>query len=304
MAENANSPRVSIVIPAYNEAQSLGRVLRELGALALAGGHETLVVDDGSTDGTAQAAEAQTGVRVLRHKHNRGYGAALKTGIRAARGEIVVLLDSDGQHAPADVPRLLAALDAETDMVVGARASASQVPWQRRPGKALLGWIANYLAGQRIPDLNSGFRAIRRRVIRRFFHILPNGFSFSTTSTLALLKGGYEVAYVPIVAAPRVGTSQVSIVRDGLQTLLLIVRTIALFDPLKVFVPASLLQLAVGLGYIVYETIDKASVKIAPGAQVLLVAALLSFLFGILADQVSELRLSARSDNHDEGRDP
>jgi hypothetical protein len=146
----------------------------------------------------------------------------------------------------------------------------------------------------RIPDLNSGFRAARREALQRYFHILPDGFSFSTTSTLALLKGGYEVDWVPIVAAARTGVSQVNILRDGFQTLMLIVRTIALFDPLKVFAPASLLLLATGLGYMIAEIIEDQRLTIPPGAQVLLVSSLLSFLFGILADQVSELRLSLR----------
>jgi glycosyltransferase involved in cell wall biosynthesis len=279
-------PTVSIIIPAFNEARAIGPVLEQL--CALGGGHEILVVDDGSTDGTAEVA-GQHAVRVLRHRRNRGYGAALKTGIRAAAGEIVVLLDSDGQHSPADIPGLLAALAGGADMVVGARSRNSLGPWARRPGKALLGWVANYLAGERIPDLNSGFRAIRREVILRYFHILPDGFSFSTTSTLALLKGGYEVVYVPIEVARRTGSSQVRIVRDGLQTLLLIVRTIALFDPLKVFVPASLAQALVAVIYTVFVILDR-RLTVPPGAQVLFVSAVFSFLFGILADQVSELR--------------
>jgi hypothetical protein len=152
--------------------------------------------------------------------------------------------------------------------------------------------VANYLAGERIPDLNSGFRACRRETLLRYFHILPDGFSFSTTSTLALLKGGYEVTYVPIEAAARTGASQVRIVRDGLQTLLLIVRTIALFDPLKVFVPASLAQLLVGAAYTLYIIVEK-RLSVPPGAQVLFVSAVLTFLFGILADQVSAMRLGA-----------
>jgi hypothetical protein len=207
---------------------------------------------------------------------------------------MVILLDSDGQHMPQEIPRLLAGLEEGADMVVGARSRRSLGPWVRRPGKAVLGWVANYLAGRRIPDLNSGFRAARRETFMRYFHILPDGFSFSTTITLALLKGGYDIAYVPIEAAPRTGSSQVRIVRDGLQTLLLIIRTIALFDPLKVFVPTSLALLAAGMAYIVFAIAANGRLTIPPGAQVLLVSSLLAFLFGILADQVSELRRGER----------
>ena len=289
METSPATPTVSIVIPAYNEARAIGRVLEQL--CALPGGHEVLVVDDGSTDGTAQAAGAHP-VRVLRHRRNRGYGAALKTGIRAATGEVVVLIDSDGQHAPADIPLLLDALGGGADMAVGARSRSSLGPWARRPGKALLGWVANYLAGQRIPDLNSGFRAIRRRAILRFFPFLPDGYSFSTTSTLAFLKHGYEIVYVPIEAGQRTGDSQVRILRDGMQTLLLIVRTVALFDPLKVFVPASLVQALVAIAYTGFVVAER-RLTVPPGAQVLFVSAIFSFLFGVLADQVSALRLSA-----------
>ncbi len=284
------SPTVSIILPAYNEARALGQVLEQLGSLA--GRYEVLVVDDGSSDETAEVA-GRRAVRVLRHRRNRGYGAALKTGIRAAGGEVVVLLDSDGQHSPADIPRLLDALAGGADMAVGARSGRSLGPWVRRPGKTLLGWVANYLAGERIPDLNSGFRAVRRELILRYFHILPDGFSFSTTSTLAFLKGGYEVAYVPIATAARTGSSQVRIVRDGMQTLLLIVRTIALFDPLKVFIPASLAQAFVGGVYTLFVVAER-RLTVPPGAQVLFVSAVFSFLFGILADQVSAMRLTAR----------
>ncbi len=278
---------VSIIIPAFNEEQGLPRVLAGLEEWRQRGA-EIIVVDDGSTDGTRAIAE-RAGARVIRHRVNKGYGAALKTGARAARGEFIVTLDSDGQHDPADIERLLAELR-DSDMAVGMRGKGSHSPSLRKPGKWVLAQVANYLAQTKIPDLNSGFRAIRLSTLKRFLHILPNGFSFSTTLTLALFKEGYNVAYVPITAAPRTGKSTVRPLRDGFNTILLIIRTIALFDPLKVFLPASALLLLIGLGYWLADSFYLGRPNIPSGAVILLVSAVVVFMFGILADQVSAIR--------------
>lgn len=278
---------VSIIIPAFNEEAGLGRVLAGLEEWQSRGA-EVIVVDDGSTDGTSELAES-AGVRVIRHRTNKGYGAALKSGIRAAGGEIIVTLDSDGQHDPNDIRRLLEDLPG-SDMVVGMRGKGSHAPSLRKPGKWILAQVANYLAQTQIPDLNSGFRAIRASTLKRFLHILPNGFSFSTTLTLALFKEGYNVAYVPITAAPRTGRSTVNPLRDGLNTVLLIIRTIALFDPLQVFLPASALLGLIGIVYWILDSLYLRRPNIPSGTVILLVSAVVVFMFGILADQVSAIR--------------
>lgn len=251
-------------------------------------------MDDGSTDCTGDTAR-QAGLRVIRHAHNKGYGAALKTGIRAACGDIVVIMDADSEHNADQIDSLLDAFD-DNDMVVGARGKGSNAPLLRRPGKWLLSLVADYLAETKIPDLNSGFRAFRRDVALRFLHLLPNGFSFTSTLTLACFKEGYNIAYVPIVTGKRIGTSTVNPLRDGLNTLMLIVRIIALFDPLKVFLPASLSLFSIGILYWVVSMIFRYNAQIDPfvhiptGAMIMLVSSVIVFMFGILADQVSALR--------------
>ena len=282
---------VSIIIPAYNEAAGLPRVLEGLREWADRGA-EIIVVDDGSTDGTGDLAR-KAGARVIRHRSNKGYGASLKAGVRAAQGEVIVTMDSDGQHSPADVQRLLDELH-DSDMAVGLRGKGSHTPSLRKPGKWLLARVANYLAATNIPDLNSGFRAIRVETLKPFLHILPNGFSFSTTLTLALFKEGYNIAYVPITTSPRTGKSSVKPLRDGFNTILLIIRTIALFDPLRVFVPITVLLSLVGLGYWILDSALLHRPNIPSGAVILLVSAVVIFMFGILADQVSALRRDRR----------
>jgi glycosyltransferase involved in cell wall biosynthesis len=280
------APSISIIIPAYNEARGLPDVLARLQNWRARA--EIVVVDDGSSDDTARVAE-NAGIRVIRHAQNKGYGASLKSGIRATTGEVIVTLDSDGQHNPDDIERLLAKIG-EADMVVGARGKGSYAPTLRKPGKWLLAKVANYLAETEIPDLNSGFRAVRRETVKRFLHILPNGFSFSTTLTLALFKEGYNVVYVPITATPRVGKSTVHPLRDGFGALLLIVRTLALFDPLKVFLPGSIGLFLIGILYWIAAIIYRAHPHIPSGAVILLVSSVIVFFFGILSDQVSAIR--------------
>lgn len=285
-------PGVTIIIPAYNEEASIGGVLQGLDAWRERA--EIIVIDDASTDRTAEIAQA-AGVRVMRHLHNKGYGAGLKTGIRAAVGDIVVMMDADSEHDAAQISLLLDHLG-DNDMVVGARGKGSHAPLLRRPGKWLLSQVANYLAQANIPDLNSGFRACRKDVALRFLHILPNGFSFSTTLTLALFKEGYNTAYVPITTTPRVGTSTVNPIRDGINTLMLIIRIIALFDPIKVFLPTSLLLFLIGLVYWIASGVFRFNAHIEPafhiptGAMFMLVSSVIVFMFGILADQVSAIR--------------
>ncbi|MBI3914115.1 MAG: glycosyltransferase family 2 protein [Chloroflexi bacterium] len=283
---------ISIIIPAYNEEASIAGVLDSLREWRERA--EVIVIDDASTDRTAAIAET-AGVRVLKHLHNKGYGAALKTGIRAAAGDVVVMMDADSEHSAAEIQRLVDALG-DYDMVVGARGKGSNAPLVRRPGKWILGKVANYLAQTKIPDLNSGFRAVRTRVAKLFLHILPNGFSFTTTLTLALFKEGYNTAYVPITTRPRVGASTVNPIRDGINTIMLIIRVVALFDPLKVFMPTSVVLFLIGVAYWIVSIIFRLNQRIDPafhipsGAVIVLVSSVIVFMFGILADQVSAIR--------------
>ena len=287
-AELPGVPSVSILVPAYNEAVAIGAVLGRIIRVqaSLGRSSELLVIDDGSVDGTAQVAR-ELGVRVLAHPYNLGKGAALKTGMRVARGETVVVVDADGQHDPDDIPRLLAQRPAY-DMVMGDRGRGGGAsPYWRTPGKAVLGLVANVLVGRHIPDLNCGLRAVNRRLALRLLPILPNGFSFETTLTIAALQGGETVTWVPITVQPRTGRSTVRIA-DGLNTLMLVLRLITLFAPLRVFVPISLVALVVGFWFMAesYLLFQEASVK----ALLAILASLLFFLFGLLADQIASLR--------------
>lgn len=245
----SDAPQVSVIVPAYNEAQAIGKVLSDLEAACKADRliYEILVVDDGSTDDTAAIAERSAiAKRVLRHGVNQGYGAALKTGIHAARGEWVVITDSDGTYPNQRIPEL-AAMMADWDMVVGARTGEDvRVPLARRPAKWALGVLANWLVDARIPDLNSGLRVFRRDLALRFLPILPNGFSFTTTITLAMLSEGYRVTFVPIDYYARKGRSKIRPLHDTLNFLQLIVRTVLYFNPLRIFLPLSLFFFGAG----------------------------------------------------------
>ena len=280
-----STPRVTVVIPAYNEEGALPAILDDL--VAPPEGYEVIVVDDGSSDRTSEILEAR-GIPVIRHPYNLGYGAALKTGIRRARCELVAMMDADGQHRLADVAALAARLE-EYQMVVGARTRESQTSPLRKPFKVVLGWVANYLSGTKIPDLNSGLRVFRREAVQEFLPILPNGFSFSTTITLAFLTAGYPIAWVPITAAKREGRpSNVRVVVDGFNSVMLIIRTIALFNPLRVFLPVAFFLLALGGAYLLEELVR--THRIPGGAVLIVLSGIFTFFFGILADQISLIR--------------
>jgi glycosyltransferase involved in cell wall biosynthesis len=246
-------PRVTVVVPAYNEegaiAEDMRSLLEVLGATDLR--FEVVVVNDGSKDRTEEEARKVPGLRLLSHSHNRGYGAALKTGIRAARGEVIVITDADGTYPPRYIPELVGAIEAGSDMAVGARTGkGAQIPSIRKPAKWFLAKLANYLAGRQIPDLNSGQRAFRKADVVKFFPILPSGFSFTTTITLAMMCNDYEVTYHPIEYLHRIGTSKIRPIRDTYNFIVLIVRTICYFNPLKVFIPPALFMVLVGFAKI------------------------------------------------------
>jgi glycosyltransferase involved in cell wall biosynthesis len=277
---------LTVIIPAYNEADSISRVVEAIRAELQGQAFELLVIDDGSTDETARRAQA-AGACVLQHSRNLGYGAALKTGFRAARTEFVVSIDADGQHHSSDILRLWDVRD-RADMAVGARTQLLHSPFWRMPGKWLLSVMARYLARRPIPDLNSGLRLFRREVALKYLHLCPSGFSLSTTMTLAMLCRGWRVEYVPIEVIRRQGKSTVS-VATGIETMVLILRLVSLFDPLRVFVPASVV--IAGIGIIWELPIAFAGRGISVGSMLAIVTGVLLFGLGLLCDQISQLRL-------------
>lgn len=283
----ADPASVCVVIPALDEEQSIGTVVAELRTAAR--WQDVLVVDDGSRDRTAAQARA-AGARVVRHPYTKGNGAAVKTGIRHAGAEFVLILDADGQHAPADARRLVQRLG-EYDLVVGARAPATQASVGRRAGNALLNRLAGYLTGRPVPDLTSGFRGARRACLLEFIHLLPNGFSAPTTTTMAFLRAGYNVAFEPIEARPRTGRSKIRPVRDGASFVMIVLKVATLFSPLRIFLPVSLVSLLAGAVYGVWNV--AAAGRIPNGAVVLILFAALVFLVGLVSEQVSMLRFAA-----------
>jgi glycosyltransferase involved in cell wall biosynthesis len=284
----ADSRTVSVVIPALNEAAAIAEVVRQLaGAAAWA---EILVVDDGSSDDTAARATA-AGARVLRHPYTKGNGAAVKTGIRAAAGEFLLIMDGDGQHPPSDAVRLASRLG-EYDLVVGARAPGTQAGFTRRAGNAVLNGLASFLTEREIPDLTSGFRAARRECLLEFLHLLPNGFSTPTTTTMAFIRAGYNVAFEPIDARQRVGESKIRLSRDGPKFLLIMMRVMTIFSPLRIFLPISVVSFLTGAAYALYTIIEQG--KIPNGAVLLIMFAVIVFLVGLVSDQVAALRFDGR----------
>jgi glycosyltransferase involved in cell wall biosynthesis len=278
----------SIVIPAFNEAAVIGDVIR--GLQTQGPWREILVVDDGSEDATAERAR-EAGATVLRHPYNKGNGAAVKTGIRHATGENVLIIDADGQHQPQDASRLVDRLG-EYDLVVGARRKTTQASGSRLIGNAVLNWLASYLTGRDIPDLTSGFRAARRDCLKEFLHLLPNGFSTPTTTTMAFIKAGYNVAFETIDARQRVGHSKIRFVRDGAKFSLILLRVVTLFSPFRVFLPISVAALTVGLLYGGWTVITQQ--KIPNGSVLLLMFAVVVFLVGLVSEQISALRMEGR----------
>ncbi len=280
-------------MPAYDEEGGIEGVVARLSGLGLAVPLEILVVDDGSRDGTSRALEniasRHPGLRVIRHEQNRGYGAALKTGFANARHEVVVITDADGTYPENRIAELLARIDAGAEMAVGARTGADvEVPFLRRPAKAFLRALASYLAGVRIPDLNSGLRAMRRDLVLLYRPILPDGFSFTTTITLAALTNGHRVDWVSIDYKKRQGISKIRPIRDTLGFASLIVRTVLYFNPLKVFFPAALL-IGLGLmGSLYYDVFVIAPPNLSDKTVLLFVAFIQVLSVGMLADLVDK----------------
>ncbi|WP_298435521.1 glycosyltransferase family 2 protein [Ottowia sp.] len=275
---------LSIVLPAKNEAKSI--------AMTLAGIRQRhpqaqiLVINDGSTDDTAAVA-ATAGATVITHPYSKGNGAAIKTGARAAGGDVIVFMDADGQHDPADIPRLLARLDAGYDMVVGARQRGSQASWWRGLANRFYNRLASYMTAHRVEDLTSGFRAVRADKFREFLYLLPNGFSYPTTSTMAFFRAGYSVAYEPIHAARRVGKSHIRLLRDGTRFLLIIFKIGTLFSPLKLFAPVALAMFLLGTGWYGWTWWHQG--RFTNMSALLYTGSVITFMMGLISEQVTAL---------------
>ena len=267
-----------------NEAESIAAVVSQLNSAAR--WKEIIVVDDGSSDDTATRART-AGACVIRHPYNKGNGAAVKSGIRHAAGEYVLIIDADGQHPPDDARRIVERLG-EFDLVIGARAAHTQATTARRVGNALLNNLASYLTGRPIPDLTSGFRGARTECLREFLHLLPNGFSTPTTTTLAFMKAGYNVTFEPIDARRRSGQSKIRFAQDGTRFLLIVLKIVTLFSPLRIFLPVSVLSFAAGAIYGVGNML--ATGKIPNGAVILILFAVIVFLVGLVSEQIASLR--------------
>lgn len=277
--------RISVILPAKNEVEGLRRTLPALRAVMPTA--EVIVVDDGSTDATAAVA-AELGASVLSAPYSMGNGAAVKRGTRAASGDILVFMDADGQHDPVHIRQLLDQLDAGFDMAVGARGAGGQANASRGLANALYNRLASWMTGHRVADLTSGFRAVRADKFREFLHLLPNGFSYPTTSTMAFFRSAYPVAYVPVAVAQRVGrNSHIRPLRDGLRFLLIIFKIATLYSPLKLFAPASVGFGLLGLGYYAWTFATQG--RFTNMSALLLSAAVIIFLIGLVSEQITAL---------------
>jgi glycosyltransferase involved in cell wall biosynthesis len=271
-----------------NEGAAIGGLVAQLRAAAP--WHEVIVIDDGSSDATGERAR-EAGALVIRHPYNKGNGAAVKTGIRNATGDFVLILDGDGQHPPEDACRVISRLG-EYDLVIGARDGNSQATLARRAGNAALNQLASYLTGRPIADLTSGFRAARREHLREFIHLLPNGFSTPTTTTLAFIKAGYNVGFEPICARTRQGRSKIRLTRDGAKFFLILLKVITIFSPLRVFLPLSAASFLLGTVYGLWTVFTQS--KIPNGSVLLILFAVVVFLVGLVSEQISSLRFEGR----------
>lgn len=281
---------LTVIIPAYNEEAGISDTLALLKPFVEKNGWKVIVINDGSTDNTKDSLNANSFVKVITHKVNRGYGASLKSGLSGASTELVAFYDADGQHRPEELEKLWNAWN-EQDMIVGQRVKGSHFSISRAPGKWILGKTANFLAGRKIPDLNSGLRIVKRDIIMKYLQLFPDGFSFSTTSTIAFLSDKKLVEYLPITTSKRKGKSSVNQVKDGFNTALLIVRLIVLFNPLKVFLPVSFSLILISVIYeILWGYIYSPHLRMLPGALLTFLTGIIIFFFALIMDQISQIR--------------
>ena len=282
MKTNASS--LSIILPAKNEALAIGTTVA--GICERFPDAEVIVVNDGSTDNTLEVAQA-AGARVVSHPYSKGNGAAIKTGARAATGEVLVFMDADGQHDPADIPRLLERLEQGHDMVVGARQKGSQASVGRGVANTFYNWLATYMTGHKIEDLTSGMRAVRADKFREFLYLLPNGFSYPTTSTMAFFRAGYSVSYVPIHAAQRIGKSHIKLLKDGMRFLLIIFKIGTLYSPLKLFAPIA--AALFGMATLWYGHTFYYDGRFTNMSALLYTGSVMIFLMGLISEQITAL---------------
>ncbi|WP_419174924.1 glycosyltransferase family 2 protein [Desulfosediminicola sp.] len=282
--DKASGVEVTVLMPAYNEEKSIGRTVRRVRELYP--DFEILVVDDGSTDKTVQEA-MDAGANVWPHPYNIGNGAAIKSGLRVAKGEWIVMMDADGQHNPEDIKLLLEHKE-RYDLVVGARSKKSKTSLHRDLANTFYNKIASYVTKFRIEDLTSGFRLVRRRVVADFIYLLPNTFSYPTTLTMAYLRMGRSLKYVPIVSKKRVGKSKIRLIEDGIRFLLIIFKIATLFSPMRLFLPLSCALFSTGLGYYLYTYVTQS--RFTNMSALLFSTSVIIFMIGLVSEQITQMR--------------
>ena len=285
-----NSYEVSIIIPVFNEAETLASLIEKIRALRLPR-TEIIIVDDGSTDGSADIA-LNAGASVIRHPYKIGNGAAVKSGIRGARGKFILLMDGDGQHKPEDIPKLLAEAS-NYHMVVGARGKGSKLRFHRYAANLVYNLLATYVTRFKVQDLTSGFRVLARRDAQRFIDLLPNTFSYPTTLTLAFLRSGYSVKYIPIQSLYRAGQSKISLVTDGIRFLLIITKIATLFSPFRVFLPVSIFFFLAGLANYIHTYVTQG--RFTNMSVLMFTTAVTIFMLGLVSEQIALLRMERHS---------
>jgi len=276
--------KISIVLPAKNESGAIGQTIERIKQLNIT--HEIIVVNDGSTDDTKSIAE-HAGAKVITHPYSKGNGAAIKTGARTATGDVIIFMDADGQHDPQDIPHLLQKIEEGYDLVVGARQKGSQASLGRGIANGLYNNLATYMTEQKVEDLTSGFRAVRAEKFREFLYLLPNGFSYPTTSTMAFFRAGYSVTYIPIHAAKRIGKSHIQPLKDGVRFFLIIFKIATLFSPLKMFLPIAVLLFMMATGWYGYTLWDAG--RFTNMSALLYTGSIMIFLMGLISEQITAL---------------
>ncbi len=276
--------RVSVVLPAKNESGAIEQTISKIKNLKLV--DEILVVNDGSTDNTAELAE-RAGAKVVSHPYSKGNGAAIKTGARKASGDIIVFMDADGQHDPTDIPKLLEKIHVGYDLVVGARQKGSQASVGRGIANKFYNNLATYMTEHKVEDLTSGFRAVRAEKFREFIYLLPNGFSYPTTSTMAFFRAGYSISYVPIHASQRIGKSHIQPLRDGMRFFLIIFKIATLYSPLKMFFPIAILLFLMGTGWYGYTLYEYH--RFTNMSALFYTGSIMIFLMGLISEQITAL---------------
>ncbi|MFC1704679.1 glycosyltransferase family 2 protein [Candidatus Omnitrophota bacterium] len=286
-------PKISIILPACNEEQSIGPLINQIQSI-IKDSYEIIVVDDGSTDNTFAIAK-KAGARVIKHPYQLGNGAAVKTGMRNAVGEIFMLMDADGQHDPQYMPQVLERIH-DYDMVVTARTKWTDAPLHRRLANVIYNVLASYLAKTKILDLTSGFRAIKANVARNFIYLLPNTFSYPSTLTMAICKTGHSLTYVPARLKPRKGKSKINLFSDGVRFVLIIIKIGTLFSPMRIFFPTSIIFSAIGIAHATYK-IFILHERYTGLSLMFVTTGIMIFLMGLIAEQITQLRLERSEGN-------